>query len=267
MKYLNINRIEEGNNLENEIMLEEEIANKSVGMEKGGEISNGLFSAIRIITIILYLVMNGSIGYMVYTSTQYVSLMDKSTIRATWMVGVITILIPGLFISFLFLKKNHTVIHILKAIVQVLLIISLPFVYIIGGIASMGIPSSTTNPDHFRIWEERIDDKLEEDEFVMFPDSVPDNVIDVDYSYHYAIIFSDKCLDVEISYTYLNSEDYENEKLRMQAYHPVYREAIEDGYHVSYAIGAEESDEQNFRFGYNDEEERVTYRISYDWAN
>jgi len=111
----------------------------------------------------------------------------------------------------------------------------------------------------------QVEEKLDEKEFSMLPDTLPNNIEDIDYSYHYAVIFSDNCLDLEISYTYQNQEDYENKKLRMQMYDSINKQAVEDGFQMVYVIGDDIDNEQNFRFGYDDDKNRVTYQISYDW--
>lgn len=240
--------------------------NKMIRKEKTEKKRSSILNVLRILTILLYLLMNIAIIYMVLPGIQYFSITDKNTIRALFQMGLITFLVPGVFIAFLFIKKSNTVIKIIKGVIQVLLLILLPYVYLVGGLASMAIPSATTNLSNYRIWEERIDEKLEEAEFDMLPTTLPNRIEDVDYQYRYAVIFSDKCLTIELSYSYQDDMDYEKEKNRMQEFNPIYNQKVEDGFEMFYAIDESLDEDQKFRFGYNDADKRVTYRITYFWV-
>lgn len=232
---------------------------------KVGNAFHGILKVTRILTIILYVLLNVSIWYMVISSLQYFSVTDVRTLKATALVGLITILIPGILILILFVKKQNTIMQVVKIVIQVVLLVLIPFVFIIGSMASMAIPSSTTNPANYEKLDSYVEEKIAEEDYVMLPDTIPNNVDDIEFSYHYSEIFSDHFLDLEISYTYQNEEGYENEKARMQAHDPINKQVDEDGFQMYYTIGQDIEDEQNFRFGYDDIEKRVTYRIFYDW--
>lgn len=248
-----------------EEITEEKKAKKFLEDAKLGNAVGKFFKVSGIITIILYLILNIFIAYMIISNTKYLSFTDKRSIQAMIVVGVITILIPGIPTLFLFIKKSNNVVKVIKGVLQILLLIGIPYIYIIGAFASMAVPSSTTNSDNYMKVEESVEEKLNEEEFEMLPDVLPQNISDIEYSYHYAVIFSDNCLDLDISYTYLNLEDFENEKIKMQTYNPVNNQIKEDEFQMYYVIGNDIDEEQNFRFGYNEDEKRVTYRISYDW--
>lgn len=256
----------EDNTYKNEVIKEKKIKDL-LEKAKLGYIIKKVFKIIRILTIVLYLIMNGILGYVIFSNTQYFSITERNTIQNTMLLFSITFLIPSILILILFVKNTNNILKIIKGVIQLILLISLPFIWIIGLIISLRMPSSTTNPENYAKKEECVEELLNNQEFVMLPDTLPNNIVDVDYFYKYEVIFDDQYLNLEISWTYQDYVDYENEKLRMQSFKPINSQVVEDGFQMHYTLGNNKKDKQHFRFGYDDVTKRVTYRIYYEWVS
>lgn len=256
----------EDNTYKNEVIKEKKVKD-FLEKAKLGYIIKKVFKIIRILTIVLYLIMNGVLGYVIFSNTQYFSITERNTIQNTMLLLSITFLIPSILILILFVKRTNNILNIIKGLIQLILLISLPFICIIGLIISLRMPSSTTNPENYEKKEECVEELLNNQEFVMLPDTLPNNIVDVDYFYKYEVIFDDQYLNLEISWTYQDNVDYENEKLRMQSFKPINSQVVEDGFQMHYTLGNNKKDKQHFRFGYDDVTKRVTYRIYYEWVS
>lgn len=232
---------------------------------KLGSIMKTVFKMIRILTIVLYLVMNGVLGYVVTSNTKYYSVTEKVTFQNTMLLLSITLFVPAILISILFVKKTNHIIKVIKGVIQVILLISLPYICIIGLIVGLRMPSSTTNAANYEKKEEIVQELLNKKEFAMLPETLPDNITDVDYLYKYEAIFDDNYLTLEISWTYNDESDYQKAKNQMQSYQPINNQVIEDGINMIYGVGNHRDENKHFCFGYDDVTKLVTYRIYYEW--
>lgn len=226
---------------------------------------NTIFKIIRIFTIILYLIMNLVLVHLIFTNTQYFSITEKTTFQNTMLLFSVTLLAPAILISILFIKKNNIILKKVKYIILFILLIFLPRVFILGGIISLRMPSSTTNPANYDKREVNVDELLEHQEFTIFPKTLPENILNVDYFYKYEAIFDDNYLTLDVSWTYKDESDYQNDKFKMQSYETINHQTVENGLTIVYVTGNNMNDNQRFCFGYDDDKKRIVYRIYYEW--
>lgn len=225
-------------------------------------------TGLRILTIVLYLVLNIALVYDIFSMIEYPAITDKYVARGVIFLSCFTFIIPCILIGILFIKKENIILKILKGVIQVGLLVVSPYIYAICGLfLIMSIPSHTTNPANYEKRDTGIDEVLDKQEFSMLPHILPDNIVDVKYLYDYQVIFDDDYLTLEISWTYNDESDYENAKAKMQSFTPVNNQVMDDGFQMLYAIGTSSDDVQRFCFGYDDETKRVTYKIYYEWVS
>ncbi|PXV91058.1 hypothetical protein C8E03_10465 [Lachnotalea glycerini] len=220
-----------------------------------------ILQVLRILTVVLYSVMNIVLIYIIASNTKYYTITEKTTAQNTLLLFSITLLIPSVLIATLFIKKDTHILIIVKGLLQVILLIILPFAFIIGTILSLRMPSYTTNASYYGQRDEYANELLISKEFTILPKSIPENSKDVDYVYKYETIFDDTYLTLSISWTYDNDTEYQKAKSDMQSYEPVNDQVAEEGYHMTYAVGNSKDNNEYFRFGYDDEIKRVTYQI------
>lgn len=223
------------------------------------------FKMIRILTLILYLAINGTMLYLIYSSTKYYSILEKETALNTLEIFAYTLFGPAILFVILFFKKDNRILRVLKIVTQIILLMIAPYVFIIGSLLSLGMPSYTTDPANYNNKEIYVDYLFENEAFSMLPNKLPDYITNVDYLYKYQAIIDDEYLTLEVSWDYQEDEDYQNAKAKMQAYQPINANIEEDGFQMLYAIGKGKEDKQRFSFGYDDVKKRVTYRIYYEW--
>lgn len=217
-----------------------------------------LFHILRILTIILYLALNAEIIYLL-SYTKY------PAIKEVILIFSFTILIPSLLIGVLFVKKDNMILKILKGLIQLGLLAAVVYLALCAIVISMFIPSHTTNPANFEIKDKCVNELLQDQEFSMLPNTLPENITDVSYLYNWQYDFDYSCLTLDISWTYKEEADYLKAKSEMQVYESVDNKIVEDGFHMIYAIGNSKQDKKCFCFGYNDSTNRVTYQIDYEW--
>ncbi|OYO76065.1 hypothetical protein CG709_16460 [Lachnotalea glycerini] len=220
-----------------------------------------ILQVLRILTVVLYSVMNIVLIYIIASNTKYYTITEKTTAQNTLLLFSITLLIPSVLIATLFIKKDTHILIIVKGLLQVILLIILPFAFIIGTILSLRMPSYTTNASYYGQRDEYANELLISKEFTILPKSIPENSKDVDYVYKYETIFDDTYLTLSISWTYDNDTEYQKAKSDMQSYEPVNDQVAEEGYHMTYAVGNSKDNNEYFRCGYDDEIKRVTYQI------
>jgi hypothetical protein len=73
---------------------------------------NIIFKIIKILTLILYLVINGTMVYLIYTNTEYYSITEKSTALLTIRIFFYTLFVPIILFLVLFLKKDNIVLRV-----------------------------------------------------------------------------------------------------------------------------------------------------------
>lgn len=232
---------------------------------KLGYLINKVFKITRILTAVLYLLMNIGLVYLIFSNIKHFSITEKTTVQNTILLFSITLLVPSLLILILFIRKDNYFFKIIKSIVQLILLIVMPFIFILGSILSLRMPSCTTNFVDYEKRDIYVNELLNNQKFAIFPDTLPDNIIDVDYFYKYEGIFDDNYLTLEISWKYKDENDYQNAKKIMQSNESINKQVLEDGFNLMYIIGNSNDDNQRFCFGYNDSIKRVTYRIYYEW--
>lgn len=234
-------------------------------MSKLKHAMNIIFKILRTLTIILYLALNIVLIYMVFSQIKYPAITNKYVAQGIAIISAFTILIPGVLIAILFIKKDNVVLKVCKILIQLLLLIALRYIFVIGLIMTMAIPSHTTNPANYENLDESASNLIEKQRLTILPDTLPDNITDIDYLYDYNSIFNEDDLTFNISYTYNDDLDYQNAKAEMQAYEPVTHKEKVDGFNMIYTSGESSNDNKYVCFGYNDDSKRVTYRIRWKY--
>lgn len=235
--------------------------------EKLGYAMKKIINLLKIVTIALYIILNIKLVYDVFHLFKYpYAPLNEQLVKLIGIIGLFTILLPGVLIAVLFLKKDNIVIKVVKSVIQIGVLVALPYLYIIGYMGITTFSSYTVNPNNYEGRDQEVSTLLKEPEFSMLPKELPDNIVDEEYFYHYeSRIFDRSYLTLDVAWTYEDEEQYEKLKSEMTTYSSANDQFLLDGFHMKYAIGNKEEDEKHFSFGYNDDEKRVTYRIYYVW--
>lgn len=222
----------------------------------------------RCLLLLGYLAICGLFIYAISYSIN-LFLYKKVDVQLLLFVVAALLIIPiGVFV-FLFRKQHKKVWLGVQIAVQILMI---PYLYYMIW-AALFVPmvlfqSHTTDIDNYYILDEDVAEHTQQMGTNIMPQSLPENIEQVEYSYDYSIPI-DSLLNIEAKWRYLTEEDYEQMKSeildeRFAGIHEKFLEAYEEsGYlmtkYKSYNQG------NTAEFGYNDETRSVIFRIAGTW--
>ena len=103
------------------------------------------YRILRILILLLYVGINVFVLYYSIIKVKYFTLFERVTTLNMLLLLSITLLVPGVLIFVLFMKRDCFVLNIAKGIIQILLIVMIPIVMILGIIIGLRTPSVTTN--------------------------------------------------------------------------------------------------------------------------
>lgn len=213
----------------------------------------------------------GVCGLFIYSMSHCINqfLYEKINLQGLVVVLIALVIIPIGALFFSFRKQRKKVWVRVQIGVQILMIPYLCYMLLAALLLPMALlQSHTTDIDNYGVFDEDVAEHIEQMGTDIMPQSLPENIEQVEYSYDYMTTF-DSVLDIEAKWRYVLEEDYEqvkNEILdkRFAEIHEKFIETYEEnGYIMTkykyYNQG------NTAEFGYNDETNSVIFRIDGAW--
>lgn len=196
----------------------------------------------RLISAIIYVVINCLIIYLVLSTKKYPGIMNKEDGIVLGLFLVFLIFIPILIHVIFFVLRNTKKYIVIILVAQIVTFILAPILGICGMFAMMEIPSYTENIKNYGKYDSNVDKILDMKQFDLMPNEITDQAELIKYYYEYRAVSDDQHLIINATFAYQDAQD------------------------IDEIISSVESNSENkVEVQYDRDEMWVKYAIDYEW--
>lgn len=218
-----------------------------------------LIGYLAVCSLLIYSISN-CINMFIYEKVDLETLVLLICVMAVIPIGILV---------FLFHRQKKRVLIGIQIAVQILMIPYLCYMFLPALLLPMALfQSHTTDINNYGVFDEGVEEHIEQMGMNIMPQSLPENIEQVEYSYDYVIPI-DSILDIEAKWRYMLEEDYEQVKNEIldKKFAEIHEKFIETYEENGYIMTKYKYYNQGntAEFGYNDETNSVIFRIDGEW--